>query len=160
MKQPARLGISILLRNGVLTDLPLTKKIFKGLRLLCEMFSVINFHQATLINQTKRKIRAGAMSFIHFFFFSLYLLFSSCLHTGVHAQTEDGSTNPIDRNEPPARLVCFVSHIYLLQSNHISPPPLSPFFFLRPFVSLSKHRTLKHYADHPGRLRRTRHLRQ
>ena len=48
MKQPARLGISILLRNGVLTDSRLIKNIFKGKSPLCKTVS-INLHQASLI---------------------------------------------------------------------------------------------------------------
>lgn len=72
------------------------------------------------------------MSFTYLFFF-LFFLFSFSTPTGVHAQTEDGSTNPIDTNEPPARLVCFVSHIYLPQSNHISPIFTKPFFFFASF---------------------------
>lgn len=75
------------------------------------------------------------MIFTYFLFFFLYLLFSSSIHTGVHAQSEDGSTNPIDTKEPPARLVCcFFTSIYF-QSNHNFPlyirnPSLLFFFFL------------------------------
>ncbi len=60
------------------------------------------------------------MIFAFYLFFFLYLIFSSFIHIGVHAQSEDGSTNPIDTKEPPATIVC----LFLLQPNRYFHPPL------------------------------------
>ena len=59
------------------------------------------------------------MIFAFYLFFFLYLIFSSFIHIGVHAQSEDGSTNPIDTKEPPATIVC----LFLLQPNQYFRPP-------------------------------------
>lgn len=85
------------------------------------MVSIINLHQShqaihqaiikyLLLNYSNpppKKAEKEAMIFTFYLFFFLYLIFSSSIHNtgGVHAQSEDGITNPIDTKEPPATIV-------------------------------------------------------
>lgn len=72
------------------------------------------------------------MSFIYLLFSFFGLLFSSHTRIGVHAQIEDGSTNPVDTNEPPARLVCCLSDINLYINQIIFSSKLPIIYIIHP----------------------------
>lgn len=91
------------------------------------------------------------------------LLFFSCLGflstwKKVHAQTEDGSRNPLDMSQTGTRLVCLLSNTSIWSCSFPGFCPTFPFFFFSFFLlSLSRSlikQTWIHCLGHPNRLRR------